>query len=545
MLATVLWYGATSGGDRTLRDGLSLGRNPSDSLRSSPFFLRPPEPRSEPVCFGRYPLKEDEPEDQDPDARAGARKPISFRKLADFANLLGVPGRKGLTDRRAKSAAEIEPEIAYLNEKHAIVSETGRATIITERHDHDMGRMVLDRSTAADFKLMYQNQIVFRNDKPVKLGDHWLNHADRRQYEGIVFNPDPHRDDDPNLYNLWRGFAVAAQSGSWVGFKKHMFEIGAAGDEGIFDFILDWLAWWVQYPHKQGETAIVWRGNQGAGKGFIARTLGKLVGQHFVHITSSRHLVGNFNDHLRDASLVFADEAFWAGDKQGEGVLKTLITEPTIMIEGKYRNPIVVANRTHVTMATNNDWAAPVGMGDRRFCVVDVPDTHIGDRKYFAGLEKEMVEGGLAAMFYDLLRRPIERAPVIPRSVAALESSLTQKLFSMSETHRWWFEKLEKGNLWNDGGGWRDGEIEKSALHTDYIAYTDRLKISRRSSETILGIMLKELVPKLASIRPRVASGSRPHAWRFPPLSECRQAFAASIRMPDSIFSNISDDDEG
>jgi len=32
-------------------------------------------------------------------------------------------------------------------------------------------------------------------------------------------------------------------------------------------------------------------------------------------------LVGNFNAHLIDCVLLFADEAFWAGDKQGENTL--------------------------------------------------------------------------------------------------------------------------------------------------------------------------------------------------------------------------------
>jgi hypothetical protein len=33
--------------------------------------------------------------------------------------------------------------------------------------------------------------------------------------------------------------------------------------------------------------------------------------------------------------VVYADEAFWAGDKKAEGVLKAMITEDTIQIEMK------------------------------------------------------------------------------------------------------------------------------------------------------------------------------------------------------------------
>ena len=45
--------------------------------------------------------------------------------------------------------------------------------------------------------------------------------------------------------------------------------------------------------------------------------------------------VGLQRSHLEDAILDFADEAFWAPDRRGEGALKMLITEPVLPIEGK------------------------------------------------------------------------------------------------------------------------------------------------------------------------------------------------------------------
>ena len=74
-----------------------------------------------------------------------------------------------------------------------------------------------------------------------------------------------------------------------------------------------------------------------------------------MRIDHPKHLVGNFNAHLRDAFFVFANEPFFAGDKQHEGVLKGLITEPKIIIEAKYQNAVTVANMTHILMASNSD----------------------------------------------------------------------------------------------------------------------------------------------------------------------------------------------
>ena len=49
-------------------------------------------------------------------------------------------------------------------------------------------------------------------------------------------------------------------------------------------------------------------------------------------------MTGNFNAHLEERIVLFVDGAYWAGDKQGEAVLKHLTTEPTLPIERKFRD---------------------------------------------------------------------------------------------------------------------------------------------------------------------------------------------------------------
>ena len=126
-----------------------------------------------------------------------------------------------------------------------------------------------------------------------------------------------------------------------------------------------------------------------------------------MHISNAKHLVGNFNAHLRDCVMLFADEAFFAGDRSHEGVLKALITEPTLPIEGKYQNLVEVINMLHIFMSSNAEWVVPAAIDERRFCVTDVADNRIGDRTYFAAITAQMENGGLAALVYDMLRRDI------------------------------------------------------------------------------------------------------------------------------------------
>ena len=53
-------------------------------------------------------------------------------------------------------------------------------------------------------------------------------------------------------------------------------------------------------PGERAEVALVFRGDKGCGKGTFADALKRCFGQHGLHISSSDHLVGQFNAHFRD-----------------------------------------------------------------------------------------------------------------------------------------------------------------------------------------------------------------------------------------------------
>ena len=134
----------------------------------------------------------------------------------------------------------------------------------------------------------------------------------------------------------------------------------------------------VQRPDEQGETAIVMRGVEGCGKGILARAIYRLLGQHALAISNAKHLVGNFNGHLRDCVFLFADEAFFAGDKQHVSVLKSIITEDTLTIEGS-TNAVQAPNYLHIMLASNELWVVPAGLQSRRWLVTDVSPEMVGN----------------------------------------------------------------------------------------------------------------------------------------------------------------------
>jgi hypothetical protein len=191
--------------------------------------------------------------------------------------------------------------------------------------------------------------------------------------------------------------------------RAHMCEVMAAGNEEQDNYNFRWIAWTVQNPGQQAEVALVFRGPKGTGKGTLGNALCRIFGPHGLQVADKKHLIGTFNMHMSQCAFLFADEAYWPGDKDGEGALKRLITEPTLTIEPKGLDLFTVPNNLHVMIAGNEEWITPASGDERRFAVNEVSDRRRGDTKYFIDLYAEMKNGGLAAMLYDLLAVDLKR----------------------------------------------------------------------------------------------------------------------------------------
>jgi hypothetical protein len=194
--------------------------------------------------------------------------------------------------------------------------------------------------------------------------------------------------------------------------------------------------------------------------------------------------------------MLFADEAFYAGDRQHESVLKALVTEYTLPIEAKHQNLVEVVNMLHVYMASNSDWVVPASLEERRYFVLDVADNRIGDGKYFSALYAEMETGGLAAMIYDMLRRDI--AGFEPRDVPNTAALIDQKLHSLDSLHKWWLAVLERGFVWKSRHGatiftvWR-AFYTTELLSRSYLQWCAENRVSYPMSRVQLGTMMVEI----------------------------------------------------
>jgi Family of unknown function (DUF5906) len=361
--------------------------------------------------------------------------------------------------------ASVREVIDEFNAKYMVVNDGGRAVIFRETVDPVLKRPYFERIKFEDFRGLYLNHRVKtgqdENGKPkyAQSADLWLRNRKRRQYiGGVVFDPSGRAVPTDKL-NLWRGFGVEPKpGGSWELLKDHLLKIVCAGSEELRDYVLNWSARLVQYPAEQGEVAIVMRGGEGAGKGIFARALKTLLGQHGLAATNPKHLTGNFNMHLRDCVFLFADECFVPNDKAHAGVLRAIVTEPTITIEGKYQNAVEAPNFLHIIMASNEEWVVPAALDSRRWLVLDVPNLKAGDLAYFSAIYKELDNGGYEAMLHELLHRDL--SDFNQRKVPHTAGLDAQRKLSLPVPELWWEEVLHRGYVFTSKHGLEDHFME-------------------------------------------------------------------------------------
>ena len=237
-----------------------------------------------------------------------------------------------------------------------------------------------------------------------------------------------------------------------------------------------------------------------------------MFGKHYLHVTNPRHLTGNFNAHLIDCLLLFADEAFWAGDKSAEGALKTLITEELRAVEIKGKDVFQARNFTRLLIASNKSWVVPSELHDRRFVILDVNPQRKRDKDYFGKMIKQMESGGYEALLWFLLNLEIkvDLRNCMPNTSAMNDS----KVQSMSPVQSFWYECLVEGMFGTDQN-W-EGPHTKTFIH---MLFREQSRKNEHFSKEVFAKELKKLVA-LEETRPR-----KERCWRFPPLEECRNHF--------------------
>jgi hypothetical protein len=441
------------------------------------------------------------------------------------------PAEEVLVEPSSGNRATLHPFDA-LNREFAFVLAGGGHHILWETHDAK-GRFKLEHLNESSFHAKHAAHVIQVGKKTSPVTKEWMSWSGRRSYDGLCFRPG--LDTPPGFYNLWRGFTVEpAASGSpraeaaLAAFIDHARNNVCHGHEPLFRWLMGYFAHMIQRPWEKPLVALVFHGKKGVGKNALVERVGALLGAHSLVVTDRRYLTGNFNGHLENCLLFALDEAVWAGDKQGEGVLKGLVTSHEHVIEHKGKEPYRVENRLRVVIIGNEEWLVPASMDERRWAVFNVGDARRQDRGFFQEMREGMEAGGYARLLnYDLTGIDVNEAP----NTAGLAE---QKIESMPAVAQWWFDCLQEGRiLGSDMHDHWPGFVPTERLERAFRAHARERHVGKGWLPTKKGFVtaLKAHCPKVEKARKEV-EGRWLWGYMLPALPLCRKQFEGVLDYP-------------
>ncbi|HZS61432.1 MAG TPA: DUF5906 domain-containing protein [Gemmatimonadaceae bacterium] len=423
----------------------------------------------------------------------------------------------------ASTADDVNAGIDELNASHAQVVVGDKVAIIWEQED---GRWsLIAPSTLRAWYAHRRVQVDGEKWKP--LVDVWEHSERRRRYRGIVFEPPP-ADEPFGQFNTWRGLTVpCSDSGSCDLFLAHLRDNVCNGDDHLYQWVLCFFADLIQRPGRKSGVTLVLLGDEGVGKTIVGRHVGFLLGDAYTVLEKQEQLLGRFNSAVARRVLIQLEEAVWAGSHQAASALKHLITSDKILLEMKGHEPVMISNYARLLITSNEQWAVPAALKQRRYGVLKVSDARKEDHAYFAAIEDELAADNNAG--YGALRAFLEAYPIndaLLAKVPQTDALRGQQLHSLTAEQQWFVSVLSRGMLPGDWQG--QGVAQAERIYDHFIATARRHGETRRASEMVISRLLREWVPALVHRRHHIPEVGLVNVMRFPPLSETRAAFQAA-----------------
>jgi len=436
-------------------------------------------------------------------------KSLKLVSAAFAKDLVAAATKKAKAQKAKESAAvsattfaSLKEGIQALNKFAAIVALPGKVKVVIEK-PQETGKQVkpnfLDPGSAGT---LLKNYKYVEEGNECDLFPAWIEHDDARRYLSATFDPTGKATKE---YNFWKGFNIDPDSkASWDLTKRHILLHICAGNPAHAIWYLAFHAQSLQEPSKLMGTSLLIKANEGMGKSTMGSFLGTILGTHFSSIAQREQLTGKFNKHLANKLHIYAEEATWSKDHEAASVLKDMITNPRMNLEGKgFDIETDYPNCARLTFLTNEDYAIPATSESRRFMCMSMVEPAVLDspkhKAYFDALYKEIDAGAAAGLFdfllkYDHTRVDLRRPPktaLFRQQVAA----------NLGQSEEWFVGCVEAGTFY-DGqyaaapmdGNWENGPVLVDAAHV-LASFAAKVRGYRgqKGSDTACGTFLKKI----------------------------------------------------
>lgn len=271
--------------------------------------------------------------------------------------------------------------------------------------------------TCNEFSEMLANYPSFSIGKPFKTPFYDILHHDptKRTYQSLGYYPNPSKC-PPLIYNTYRPpIASTYEEGKEPSDLKpimdhialltnelHLPEKDRAGAR----FLIQFMAQIIQKPDVLPGVCIVMYGEEGAGKDFLWKWFGEVLGQHLYTMCGSiTNLFKQFNAKIEGKLLCHLTEIDLKKTSKYEEDIKRIIDAKRYEIEKKGKDTLKdISNFLRLVMTTNNRASLKISITDRRMVIFEASSEKISDVAYYDTLAKKIETPEFMATFYNYLR---------------------------------------------------------------------------------------------------------------------------------------------
>jgi hypothetical protein len=337
-------------------------------------------------------------------------------------------------------------------------------------------------------------------------------------YLGLEFNPKGSRDD---VLNLWVAPSIIPAKGEWSKIKHFLKYVICRGNKDYFNYLMYYLAHAYQRPWEKPGVMIILLGEQGVGKGTLARILKEIWRATYLQVHQIKSITGEFNASLERAFIVWLDEAFFEKNRSATDSMKSLVTESVIHINEKHQPSRQIESYHRFFGASNADFYKTTDRDDRRDFVLRVSEDYKGNHDYWAALYNEIENGGIEALVRVLARADLTKFNV--RKKPHTNELMRQKLKSLDGIDQWWHNSLAQGEIY-DSEGWPEFLSTGDALQA--IVEFNSGKSSRKPSPLSLTNRLKQLCPS-SKHEQMTIDRTRQRGFVLPDIDVARREFSS------------------
>lgn len=248
--------------------------------------------------------------------------------------------------------------------------------------------------------------------------DDWIKDENKKKCYNLCFKPYKLADDlNQKHFNLFRGYR-ASKLPICKDYNKcnkilfHLKNVICNNDEYIYKWMLQYLK--AILNGKRTNVMIMIKGLEGCGKNiFINMFAYGIIGKEYSVSTSipEKQFFGQFNSSLQNRCLAIINEGR-NGLRDCIDRIKDFITEETISIERKGKEPIILDNYCNVIGDTNNWNILNISSTDRRFVWLECNNQYIGNKEYFDLLADDCKDDECLSALYHYIIEEVETCDI-------------------------------------------------------------------------------------------------------------------------------------